>query len=76
VGMLVRSQMPSGQAHEVTFSIPWSVDLTVFGRQPPVGVWRLWKCPPHRIDPYDDRPTLSHQGDSLPDSWWYDAIPF
>jgi hypothetical protein len=65
-----------GKPMEFTFAIPYSVNLTLFGAPPPIGCWRLWRCPPRKVSDYDGRETLDHAGDRLPASFWYDGIPF
>lgn len=78
VALTVRHTLQSSGETVIThWTIPWSAHLPSLCRaEPPVGVWRLHPCPPHRIDPYDNRPMLGYEGDALPDTWWYDGIPF
>ena len=69
----------TGQDLQLTFDLPWHVNLARLAKAPPpVGVWRLVWEPQREPDPvhghrHSCRP---FEGDTLPDSFWYDGIPF
>lgn len=70
VALTVRYTSPEtdGQV-ELTFDIPWTVNLAVLAKAaPPVGVWRLCSEPPGN--------GLNFEGDLIPDNFWMNGIPF
>lgn len=80
LSMVVRYRTGStGRAVECVFEIPWHVNLCVMGRAgPPVGVWRLLWEPQRAINErYGNRPAHNpFEGDTMPDTFWLDGIPF
>ncbi len=77
LGMVVNyTDLTTHNRLQAVFTIPWNANLSVLtGYPPPVGVWLVWPLPPLSTDDMG-RETTMHEGDQLPDIWWYEDIPF
>ena len=78
IGLVTRHNLPdTGEGVEVSFRLPYGANLAcIAGGAPPVGVWRIGWIPPRQKDPLHGHESLEFEGDRLPDSFWYNGIPF
>lgn len=79
LAITARHTSPSaGQRVMTVWTLPWGVNLPRLAKAPPpVGCWRLAAVPPSKptVHGYTtDQPP--YRGDSLPDTFWTDGIPF